>query len=85
VDRSQPRPSPSAVRDAALGELAEGRLTVERLIALAGESREVLYDVVELPYEGADVRAVDQVRDLAIAAATQLVSRHHEGGDQPAS
>ena len=84
MDRSQPRPRPSEVRDQALVELAEGGLTPERLIAMVGGHEDVLYDVVELPYDGADVRAVDWVRELAMAAATQLVTRHHDEGDRPA-
>ncbi len=80
MDRNQSGPCPSALRVQALAELAVGRLTAERLIALADGRVDVLYDVVELPYEDADVDAVDRVRELAMAAATQLVDRHHEEG-----
>ena len=81
MDRPPPDRTPSAVREAAIALWRAGDLTPAALAGLVGSDVEVLYDLIELPYDGADVDAVDAVRAAAVEAADTIVaarSRSHD-------
>lgn len=70
-----PRERASSVRASAIARLNRGELSTAGLVELAGGCPDVLYDLIELPYDEDDERAVDRVRAVALEAAGVLHER----------